>query len=459
MNIVKLEDFFDFKSKKPINRLAYTKEDLDYKIKCIKKMQELGMAVSIDNVGNICGTISVGENPKKVLAIGSHTDSVYDGGQYDGPVGVVVGLQVAESLINSHKCNGIIKVAIYACEESSRFGNACIGSKYLSGVLKDEDFDKITDQKAKNSGETITLRDAINYSKSYLSGHIEGLEEVDKIFENADYSLEAHIEQYEILHKKSRHFFTEKDIIGIVTSIGSAVRVRYHVKGQADHTGSTPMRRRKNAIDAASIIGTEVENLGRKFEKKGLGRASQVEISTPGHNGSFNQIPENAEGLIDFRLLGENTPENVLKSFDRIKKSTERKTRTIIKPTIVSQGRPVITSSSLNVGLAETCSKKQISHINMPSYAGQDTGYIPAKEKTMIFIPSTGGSHNPNESTKKRFIEAASTVFTEFSQELLVEKFKDRIVVDFPTSSSHLTPKVPSISINRPEIQHEPNIR
>lgn len=459
MSIVKLEDFFDFKSKKPINRLAYTKEDLDYKIQCIKKMQELGMTVSIDNAGNICGTISVGEDPKKTLAIGSHTDSVYDGGQYDGPVGVIVGLQTAENLINSHKCNGIIKVAIYACEESSRFGNACIGSKYLSGAIKEDDFDKITDQKAQNSGETITLRDAIDYSKSYLAEHIEGLEEVDKIFENVDYSLEAHIEQYEILHKKSRRFFTEKDIIGIVTSIGSAVRVRYHVKGQSDHTGSTPMKRRKNAVDAASIIGTEVESLGKKFEKKGLGRASQVEISTPGHNGSFNQIPENAEGLIDFRLLGKNTPEHVLKNFARIKKSAERRTRTLIKPTIVSQGRPVITSSSLNIGLAAACDKKQISHIDMPSYAGQDTGYIPAKEKTMIFIPSTGGSHNPNEATKKRFIEATSTVFTEFSQELLVEKFKDRIVIDSPIAYSALSPKVSSRKINRKTIIHEPNVK
>ena len=86
MSIVNIEDFFDFKSKKPINRLAYTKEDLDYKIQCIKKMQQLGMTVCIDKAGNICGSISLGDNPKKTLAIGSHTDSVYDGGQYDGPV-------------------------------------------------------------------------------------------------------------------------------------------------------------------------------------------------------------------------------------------------------------------------------------------------------------------------------------------------------------------------------------
>lgn len=78
----------------------------------------------------------------------------------------------------------------------------------------------------------------------------------------------------------------------------------------------------------------------------------------------------------------------------------------------------------------------------MPSFAGQDTGYIPAKEKTMIFIPSTGGSHNPNESTKKRFIDMATRVFTDFSRDLLIEKFKDRIAVDIsdtPTSTSPMS--------------------
>lgn len=61
----------------------------------------------------------------------------------------------------------------------------------------------------------------------------------------------------------------------------------------------------------------------------------------------------------------------------------------------------------------------------MPSYAGQDTGYVPAKQKTMIFIPSKGGSHNPKESTKRKFIETATKVLTGTAQELLKEKFKD----------------------------------
>ena len=146
--IIKLEDFFDFDSKEPINRLAYTEDDMKYKIKIIEKMKALGMRITLDKAGNICGTISVGNNPQKTIAIGSHTDSVYDGGQFDGPVGVIVGLQTAENLIKSKNCTGIIKVPIYACEESSRFGNACLGSKYLNGTITEEDFSSVVDQKA-----------------------------------------------------------------------------------------------------------------------------------------------------------------------------------------------------------------------------------------------------------------------------------------------------------------------
>lgn len=360
----------------------------------------------------------VGNNPKKTLAIGSHTDSVYNGGQFDGPVGVLVGLQTAEELLKSKNWTGTLKICIYSCEESSRFGNACIGSKYLNGNITENDFDKIVDQ----NNETITLKNSIISAKKYLHEHIDGVQEVDKIFDSVDYSLEAHTEQYESLMKANK----SKPIIGIINSVGSAVRVKYSVQGKSDHTGSTPMKKRKNAIDATSFIGKKVRKLGKKYEKDGLGRASQVEISTPGHNGSFNQIPQNAEGSIDFRLIGENTPDKVLKDFDKIVKKVKEKTKTKIKYEVVSKGTPIITDSHLNSSIADVCDQSNIPHIYMFSYPGQDTGYIPAGAKTMIFIPSTGGSHNPEENTEKEFIETATKVFTDLSHTLLLEKFKDK---------------------------------
>ena len=340
--------------------------------------------------------------------------------------GVIVALQTVENLIRSKRCNGIIKVPIYACEESSRFGVSCVGSKFLNGNLTENDFYNIVDKK----DEKTTLKSSIEYAKSYLLEHVEDIQEVDKIFHKVDYSLEAHIEQYDLLKQKSKKLLLfEQDIIGIITEIGSAVRVKYNVHGKSGHTGSTPMNKRKNAVDATSIVGYEVMKLGKRYEKKGLGRSSQVEINTPDHKGSFNQLSSNANGLIDFRLLGDNNPESVLKDFNKITKKAGRKTKTKITTDIVSTGLPIATSSSLNSGIANICEIHNIKHIFMPSYAGQDTGYIPAKEKTMIFIPSTGGSHDPAENARPRDIETATKVFTNFSENLMLEHIRDRLVL------------------------------
>ena len=444
--IIKLKDFFDFDSKEPINRLAYTEEDMEYKIKIIEKMKALGMQITLDKAGNICGTISIGNHPQKTIAIGSHTDSVYNGGQFDGPVGVIVGLQVAENLIKSKNCTGIIKVPIYACEESSRFGNACLGSKYLNGTITEEDFSSIMDQKALKQGKTITLQEAINFANSYLKEHVDDIQEVDKIFDTVDYSLEAHIEQYDSLKKAYKK--NQQDTVGIINSIGSAVRLKYNVEGQANHTGSTPMKKRKNAVDATAFIGKKVQKLGKRYEKQGFGRASQVEINTPGHNGSFNQIPNQANGLIDFRLQGENTPEIVLEDFENIRQQVETKTKTKITSTVVSKGTPVVTSKELNQKLTTICNQKGIQSIEMPSYPGQDTGYVPAKEKTMVFIPSTGGSHNPEEHTKKKFIQPATTLFTQLSKELLEERFRDAQKVSSTPKSTYASSHIPTTKVS-----------
>lgn len=95
MSIINIENFFDFENHEAVNRLAYTEEDAKYKLRCMKYMQDLGMKISIDDVGNICGTLK-GNKSQGTLLIGSHTDSVSDGGQFDGPVGVYMALKSAE---------------------------------------------------------------------------------------------------------------------------------------------------------------------------------------------------------------------------------------------------------------------------------------------------------------------------------------------------------------------------
>ena len=148
MSIINIENFFDFDYTGPTNRIAYSKEDAEYKLKCIKSMQNLGMYISIDKAGNICGRLPAIFLKKQSLVIGSHTDSVKDGGQFDGPVGVYMALKAIENFKNSNKSNqyGNIKAVIYACEESTRFSKACIGSSYLSDELTLEKLNKLKDK-------------------------------------------------------------------------------------------------------------------------------------------------------------------------------------------------------------------------------------------------------------------------------------------------------------------------
>ena len=206
----------EIEAHKPINRLAYTKEDIDYKLEVIKEMQNLGMTISIDAIGNICGEFkgAPGSNKTSVV-VGSHTDSVSNGGRYDGPLGVISGLLTAgEVLSKDSKPNKNIKVVIYACEESSRFGLACMGSRYLADKLKDSDW-----QRTDRNG--ITVKDAGGRFISKIQEAVPEIQTVERVLcegevENA---LEAHIEQSDYLAADGKDGAT-------VHSIASALRFK-----------------------------------------------------------------------------------------------------------------------------------------------------------------------------------------------------------------------------------------
>lgn len=300
-------------------RLGYSKNDVEYKLKIIKKMKELGMKVKVDGAGNICGTLEGNGKSNKSILMCSHTDSVKDGGQYDGPVGVISGLKVVEDIKDKVDKNEIeldcnLKVIVWACEESNRFGKACIGSKWVEGTLTKGDF-QILEKLDKPEEEKRTLQEAIGeYIEDLKSSGIEGIEYVDKVVDMEEIlkAYEVHIEQYQYLY--------ENDIdVGIVYSITAPYRMEVQIdgknkiidaakfvvelnkkakeaeieekyratvpiidikqestkkidfslsinlKGEADHSGATPMNRRKDTILAASKFVLE---LNRRIEEE-----------------------------------------------------------------------------------------------------------------------------------------------------------------------------------------------
>ena len=402
-----VNEFFDFKSGEAVNRVAYTESDAIFKSKVMKKMHELGMKLSIDKIGNICGFVGEPSDKTSVVIV-SHTDSVINGGQFDGPAGVILGLAAIEELLEQKKqLEGNIKLIICATEESTRFNAACLGSKFLCGKLGEE---KLAVMKDRNG---VTMAEAIVEFYGFLDEHLGGIE-VTKVpyvvgKDEVEQAVEVHIEQYESLHDAGEQ-------IGVVTSVCAPYRVELQIKGRAGHTGSTPMDKRADAIFANSYFGVLLhEYVMKHAESIRATVTKQAQTNEP----SMNTIAEGAVAWVDVRQQYPETAAKTEENINAIIAKVEELTNTKIEKTVLTADDPIAMTPQLIEKLFDTSNKLGLKTIKMPSWAGHDLPYIPAKQSGMVFIPSTGGSHSPREITTIQDMENGKNVLSAFLQEIL----------------------------------------
>src|SRR5579875_1073764 len=222
-----------------VTRLALTEEDRqarDYFRSCC---EELGMSVTVDDMGCMYATLEGTENRPPIL-IGSHLDSVKKGGRFDGVLGVLAGLEVVRTLVD-HKIKPKIPITIvnFTNEEGARFEPSMMASGVLSGK-----FDKsIMMQKKDAAG--ITFEEA-------LKGIGYAGDVANRLREGTAY-LEMHIEQGPILEK-------EATSIGVVECVVGMACYEIEVTGESDHAGTTPMKMRKDALFAANNLINEIRS-------------------------------------------------------------------------------------------------------------------------------------------------------------------------------------------------------
>nr|WP_245875897.1 M20/M25/M40 family metallo-hydrolase [Veillonella denticariosi] len=181
-----------------INRLAFTEADWDGRQYIMDCMVEAGLTVETDGFGNVIG-YKAGKQPDlPVVMVGSHTDSVPDGGNYDGVVGVLSAIEAVRSMVDDgFEHDHTIAVVSFMCEESSRFGAATLGSKAMRSELTAKDLHRLVDK------EGISLYEALQ-NRNLDPDAIEQMEykKPVKAF------IEMHIEQGKVLEhekKKNRH--------------------------------------------------------------------------------------------------------------------------------------------------------------------------------------------------------------------------------------------------------------
>lgn len=362
-----------------INRLAFTDADWEGRQYIIDRMTDAGLDVEIDEFGNVVG-YKVGTNPDlPVVMVGSHTDSVPNGGNYDGVVGVLSAIEVVRSIIDDgFEHDHTIAVVDFMCEESSRFGAATLGSKAMRGKLTLNDLHRLVDKQG------ISLYDALKERKLHP-------DDIESMAYNQPVKafIEMHIEQGKVLEHEQKQ-------IGIVSGIAGPERFYVTICGNADHSGATPMNLRHDALCGASkiILGIE-EVTSMQEEPPVVGTVGIAEVVP----GAMNVIPGSVKLGVDIRSISKVARDSVVFLIKELIEviAEKRGLSYTIEP--IAQDHPVAMHPAMIREIEEAVKSVGIDYMTMPSGAGHDAMHWTEVAPTgMIFIPCRDGiSHNPAE--------------------------------------------------------------
>ncbi|MBN9053393.1 MAG: Zn-dependent hydrolase [Rhizobiales bacterium] len=344
-----------------------------------EKFKAAGLETRIDAAGNLVARRAGKKPGLGTIMLGSHSDTVPDGGRYDGIAGVAVALEVARALAD----RGIaldhdLEVVDFLAEEVSIFGVSCIGSRGMAGVLPEDWLSRQSDGLTLEAG----IRNAGGDPARIAA---EARRDIAAF-------LELHIEQGPVLE-------TERVDIGVVTAIAGITRIEIVVEGRADHAGTTPMGRRADALAAAARLVTGVEGLATSLAA-GPGHFTATVGEFAIEPNAANVVPSRARLLIDARAEERGTMEVFAASVEQLATEIARETGTVIgPPRRISDNMPTPGDPLVLDVLDAACAAAGASHRRMASGAGHDTAFMAKVTRAaMIFVPCLGGrSHAPEE--------------------------------------------------------------
>jgi N-carbamoyl-L-amino-acid hydrolase len=370
-----------------VDRVAYSQADIEGRAYIKGLMEELGLEVRVDTGGNIIGRRQGREPGLRPIMFGSHTDSVPGGGNYDGDVGVISSLEVID-LLNAaeYTTRHPLDVVVFSNEEGG-----LVGSLVMIGALKPEALEVVS-----HSG--LTIREGIDA----IGGNSERLTEAALKPGALKAFIELHIEQGAILD--------ESDIeIGIVEGI---VGIRWWdvtIDGFANHAGTTPMNRRRDAMVAAARLTLAVNEVALGLPGRQVATVGRIRAEP----GAPNVIPGRVVMSLEVRDLELEKMEQVFTEIEKRAAEIAAATGTSIRFDLIDvDSHPEPTDPRLRKIIAAAAQKYGYSFRLMPSGAGHDAQDLATIVPTgMIFVPSKGGiSHSPKEFTSPRHMANGADV-------------------------------------------------
>lgn len=354
-----------------VSRFAWTSELAQANAWLMERLAELGLATELDPAGNVLGRWESGEG--KAVLLGSHLDTVPNGGRFDGALGVLAALDVVRRL----QADGVeprrpLWVVSFNDEEGARFQTGMLGSRAFCGECDLDDWGGrgVPGAMAEAGQDFVRLTEA------------RGVDEVGAY-------LELHIEQGPVLERSGVD-------LGVVTAITGILGFRARFLGEANHAGTTPMGHRRDALAGAARAVLALRDAARD----GDDMTANVGVISA-EPGGFNVVPGATEFTIDVRSP---SPERyaALEPFVRETLTAIAAEEGLgLELAETHRKPPVALDPDLQDVLEASAREEGATTLRMPSGAGHDAmvlaHHVPA---AMLFVPSRGGlSHTPEEFT------------------------------------------------------------
>jgi len=365
-----------------VSRVAFSEADVEGRAYVKQLMQAAGLEVRVDPAGNLIGRRE-GSDPKlPVILVGSHTDSVPHGGNYDGDVGVMGGIEVAQQLRDRHvRLRHTLEVVDFTDEEGG-----LVGSRAMAGRLNAATLDLVN-----ASGRSV--REGIRA----LGGDPDAIGRAQRGRGELAAYLELHIEQ----GARLEHAHID---IGVVEGIVGIHWWEATVTGVANHAGTTPMDQRHDALLAASELVLAVNAAATEFAGRQVATVGRIRAEP----GAPNVIPGRVVLSVEVRDLDATRIQAV---FDRIRARAatiaQARGTSIDFRDLEATADPALTDPRIQRIIERAAHALALTTMAMPSGAGHDAQDIAGIAPIgMIFVPSVGGiSHSPHEYTAAADIE------------------------------------------------------
>ncbi|HGV3501627.1 TPA: Zn-dependent hydrolase [Providencia stuartii] len=362
-------------------RMSYSEQDKQARQYLKQQMVALGLQVREDAIGNIYGRLEGLQADLPAVIIGSHFDSVPHGGAFDGPAGIVTGLDVVARIREQNLTPKYpLEVIALVEEEGTSFGRGLMASSVITGLIGTKELYQLKDRQGVSAAERMAAA-GFNANKA-----------ADAVLDpkNVKAFLELHIEQGPVLEQAGED-------VGIVETIVGISQLEIKLTGKAGHAGTTPMNMRADALVCASQIISEIPALAKAAGDNTVATVGRLNVLPNG----ANVIPSEVVFSVDIRSKNDTALRKIIEKIIELTEKTSESAgidSEIIQPLYV---QPTELNNEIIGLMQQHASEQNLKFRTMVSGAGHDTMIFAGITQTgLIFVPSRNGlSHHPDEWT------------------------------------------------------------